>query len=266
MRKLFSAFLALTLVLVFSVTAFADVIWEPYDDSYYKKHQEDFTFCRSAYETLQDTPCLDKPGGKVIDTIAAGETFYGEYLCTAKDGDYIVSNWRINDKWVSVYILRDLVIDRYDQEFLTDFADQLQTEAPEGIQELFWEGPFRFWVYPGGPSRETGNYFEGDDFVTACQWFYTDPQGEVWGYIGYWYGHQDSWVCLTNMTEENLTGAREVLPASAAAPTLPQTPAETPAETSAIPTALLIALPTGVALMAAVLLIFLPKRKKEDKT
>ena len=42
MRKMFALLLAMTMVAGLALTAYADVIWEPWGDNYYDSHREEF--------------------------------------------------------------------------------------------------------------------------------------------------------------------------------------------------------------------------------
>lgn len=81
--------------------------------------------------------------------------------------------------------------------------DSAYDNALSGVEELV------LWRYPGSgkttrtisadwfrnSSRKTGEFFD------TC---YKDDQGRFWGYVGYAYGRQLAWACLSDPTDQAL--------------------------------------------------------------
>lgn len=294
MKKFVVLVLALCLMTALAVPASADVLWEPMGDRFYGEHSEEFSLnqhlCYANSPTGKVT-AYDKPGGKALETIDNGESFYVYYVYTAKDG----TQWGMNSNYngresVNLYIPMSGLLDVYDQEFRTDRAADISETAPEDLEAICEAENLLFWTYPGGIPTEMNNMWKGQNLVSGCHEFYKDEDGNVWGYIIYWYGHQDSWVCLTDPTNADLAKP-EIYTAGTryfgenAAPLVPSAGDSTPG-TDSVDTPhtshlsaedidpqfsvnpvsglnlLAIILPVAAIVIAAALLFFWPKKKK----
>lgn len=259
MRRLIGFLLALVLAGMAILPVFADLIWEPYHaDPFFNQHSEDFDYNQEVYEAVFAVDAYREPNGAKIGEIPAGTVFDGEFIYTGEDGvAWMLTDHQIAGDWGSAYVRVDQVVNRYDREFLQDFGDELTTEPPEGIGAITIQEGFLFWTYPGGISREGVGSLVGVDAAMLCKWFYTDPQGDVWGYVGDGNGHHESWICLSAMTDPDRPGA--TIPAEF----LPQIPGQKIDEgkTGLQP---IILLPIAVAVGASVILLLWPKKKKED--
>lgn len=253
MKKLLCV--CLCLCLLGSVTAHADVIWEPYDDSFYLNRQGDFLLTQENYYVNSPygaADVYDKPSGRVIDTLENGQGFYVYYTYEDKNGV-----WALDDD--GRYVLLSELLNVYDKEFWADHEGEIVSEAPEGLHlELQAQEPILAWTYPGGRNWET-TVWEAEDVVNSCTAFYTDEDGRIWGYINYWYGRLDAWVCLTSHYDRTLeldeiyTGTVYFGPD--AAPLTPKPEAE-----AVFPWG--IVLPVAAALGAGAALLLWPKKKK----
>ena len=259
MKKLFCLLLTLALLLCLSTTAFADIIWEPFE-GFYADNQEYFT--HAGYYAYANSPTgevtlYDKPDGKQVGTIPNGETVYIQHIYETKGSPA----WALFTD--ETYALLSDLMNRYDREFFDDHPE-IATEAPSGFSVTIpLDTPLLTWTYPGGASVQSQNYWD-EDIMFGLTDYYTDEDGLVWGYMGYWLGHQDMWICLSDYNNPDLQKPEKYL----------GTPnwgnGFVPTEFEALPIAehinpLYIILPVGAAVIAAVLLIFWPKQKKEEK-
>ena len=255
MRKLICLILALAVAIL---PVFADIIWEPYNDPFYDRHREEFTFCREVYETAFAVDALREPYGEKVCTIPEGEAINGEHIYTGEDGvTWILSDYMLDGDWKTIYVRADQVVNRYDREFLQDFGAELAAEPPEGIGAITIQEGFLFWTYPGGLPWEGAGSLVELDAAEVCQWYYTDPQGDVWGYVDYHFGRHESWICLTAMTDPDRPGA--TIPEELQ-PKIPEQ--QTAEEKKGMQP--IIFLPIAVAVGASVMLLLWPKKKKEN--
>lgn len=264
MRKMFALLLAVTMVAGLALTAYADVIWEPWGDNYYDSHREEFQYSAAVYYANSPTGKLvgyDKPDGEELIQAENGELIYGTYICTPSDGSsWAVGEARIGEEWRSVYYPLEDVLNRYDEEFFADHESEITDKQPEIAPR---DGQaFLSWTYPGGVfTEEDPSYWESMEFSEACHRFYTDEDGNLWGYIGYWQGHRDIWVCLTDLNNPELQKP-EILKGTVyfgenAAPLVERAP-----EKSGV-SPLAIALPVAAVALAGAALAFWPKKKHE---
>lgn len=221
MKRILTLALALLLCLSLAAPALADVIYEP-EDAFYQSHREECTYENRSYiAPASGADICTKPGGSKIGSYAAGETIYSDYLYTdPKTGDVWGSamfrdgnNWK--DGWVCltgmqiVYDYRDFEAEYGEKFYGTDGGVCLCDTA---VVE---------WAYPGAPEplriMEREDRPDADEGVREELTLYLgntrfdDENGNQWGFLGYWRGRRNSWVCLTDPDAESLP-VREVTP------------------------------------------------------
>lgn len=253
MKKGFTLILTLCMMLALASPVYADVIWEPYGDSFYEEHRGEFRLCEDYYYANSPTGSVyqyDRPGGEKGEAIPNGTAVNICYIYT--DGD---QEWGLTGE--ETYLDMSQMLDRYDREFFDDHPEITQ-EPPAGVTCALPRGTAIYaWTYPGGVPSETETFWD-EDTVSGCTRFYTDEDGNVWGYIGYWYGHQDYWVCLTDCHNPDLAQPEiyrgTVYFGENGESTVPEEE-----DTSLKP--LYILLPVAAVVVAVVLLLLWPKRR-----
>lgn len=257
-QKLFSLLLALLAVSALALPVSADVIWEP-QDSFYETHRDECDYVNRQYELAGyngKVTLFTAPGGMTKTTLDNGLQATVQFTWKGKDTVWgFLIRW--GDSYVEGWVPMDDLSLVYDSwEFITDHAGEI-TEAdlvPVDFSEAV------LYRYPHGPVRED-TLTEDTDYQPFSQSFsrlYTDEGGLRWGYVNYYMGHQESWVCLDDpMNRELDTG---IVPA---APSAAQTRGS--ATVSAGPPALVIAagLVAVVAAVTAVLILKLKKREPQ---
>lgn len=248
-RKIFTLFLAALAVFSLTVPASADLIWEP-DDSFYEKHRGECSYVGREYELAGydgKVTVFTAPGGMNKFTLDNGLRVGIQFTWEGKGTTwgYLI---RWDDDRPEGWVPMDDVSLVYDsKQFMTDHAGEIEETQPIPVD--FHEAVL--YAYPNGPA---GSVLEEEpDYMTFSETFtqvYTDQAGLRWGYVGYYMGRLESWVCLDDPMNEGLdTG---VVPVSPSAAQLRGSAAVT-----AGPPALLIAavLVAGVAAVTVVLLL-----------
>lgn len=264
MKKLLRIFLALTTLLTLSLTAYADVIWEPIDDSFYEKHQDSFTYAGfHAYTNGEsgETDFYAKPGKASVGVLENGLIIYIQHIYTDDSG----KQWALITD--DVYIPMDQLLNRYDNEFLEEHPQAFDTPSPTSFS-IPQDAPLLLWTYPHGRYTAEQNHW-GEDILSGMSAFYVDENGLIWGYIDYWYGHWNAWICLSNYNDPALAEPEHFLGQthwtvdtdSAESKWASLTAAEPVEKKTLAETLLPILLPIGAAILAAVLLLSRPKRK-----
>jgi hypothetical protein len=232
---LFSLFLMLSL----GMTALADVIYEPEDD-FFEKHRDECYYENRVYiasgeagfAAVKKNPTSDK----TVEELPNGEEVYVSYIWGLEGG------WGLMDGtgWIS---MKELTV-KYDS---LSFEQEHGREFlyPEEAEFLDLEGCSRvlLWEYPGdaGPSytmSEAGEdaWWGWPPEEMSFNTIYEDAEGRRWGYVNYYYGIRDFWVCLSDPAGTSLAGAEPAAPPVEYAPTEPPAPTEEPASTAS-PTA-----------------------------
>ncbi len=229
MKRFATLLLILVLCLSLGMTALADVVYEPEDD-FYEKHRDECYYENRVYIASGEAGFAavkkSPTSNKTLKELPNGEEVYVSYIWGQEGG------WGLMDGtgWIS---MKELTV-KYDsisfeQEHGREF---LLLEEPELLDLSGCEG-FGLWEYPGDKAPYARLSWTGDD-----AWFsgppddltfntiYEGPDGLRWGYMHYYYGHRDFWVCLS---EPDAKGTA----AEPTAPPVEKGSTETPAPTEA---------------------------------
>lgn len=282
MKRLCAALLSFLLLASLCASVSADVIWVPYEDSFYDSHYELFHLHQEQYYVNSPSGAVsyyDMPGGKVLGQIPNGTQVMAYYLCY---GDGVDGTWgegflALEDHREDVYFPMEHLIQCYDTEFFDDNAATIADTLPEGFNlDTTPLETVLYWNYPGGKSAEAsfGDTMTAQELAANCHSFYTDPNGRVWGHSHYLYGVRNSWYCLSDPSNaalaepERFTAETLYFDTKTYAPSTPVT--DLVAEPEATPSInpLAIILPVAAVLIAAALLLFWPKKKNgaQDNT
>lgn len=256
-RKICTLFLAALAVFSLTVPASADMVWEPRDD-FYEKHREECTYVSRNYELAGydgKVTVFTAPGGTNKLTLDNG--LQVSILCTWEGNGITwgsLAYW--DDHWVEGWVPMDDVSLVYDsKQFMTDHAGEIVETGPVPVD--FHEAVL--YGYPNGPVAAGNALQEDPDYMTFSEIFtqvYTDENGLRWGYVGYYMGRLEDWVCLDDPMNRELD--TEIVPVAPSAAQLRGS-----ATVTAGPPALLIAA-VLVAAVAAVTAVLLVKRKKRN--
>lgn len=278
-RKLLSAITAAMLAVTMTVTASADVIWEPYESDFYQKHQEGAEHFYNAREFVSevDVDIYDEPYKNVIDTIKAGTPQYVTLALTDDDGvrwgSFGYANGSLHrDVWICLDGM-SLVYDS--TEFIKDHEGEFTAYNGELVGDSFEGKTVYQWKYPGSSEVTAADYFP-EDFENYFDRVYTDEHGS-WGYIGYMMGERDVWIYLDDPTNPAPEKLADILSQTDTIVTLPpEKPAPVSEEavddnlenlpvedkTAAYLPAVILAI--SAAAIAAVCLAIFGKKKKND--
>lgn len=255
-RKIITLFLAALAVLSLAVPASADSIWTP-DDPFYEKHWESCDYVGREYELAGydgKVTVFTAPGGMNKLTLDNGLRVGIQFTWEGKGTTwgYLVrwdESWDSRTEgWVP---MDDLSLIYDSKQFMTDHAGEITETQPIPVD--FHEAVL--YSYPNGPAgstlEEEPEYQRFDEMFTQV---YTDGSGLRWGYVGYYMGIRDYWICLDDPMNQGLD--TEIMPVAPSAAQLRGSETVT-----AGPPALLIAAVLVVG-VAAVTVFLLLKRKK----
>ena len=197
-------FILAVFVLLFSVPAYADIIYEPNDD-FYQQHIDECetTYYWKTYKVISDSAVLIVRSPE--DDTVVGEYKPGVFFSTNtsyQSGDtiwYYLTDFDHPDKagWISNAGIEQI----YDTDcFTEDHISELQGTVKLDIKKL---KEITFCAYPGGHQIDTRILQNQTDETLTCEGSYTDREGKVWGYCGYFYGPVNGWVCLDDPTLAN---------------------------------------------------------------
>lgn len=196
MRKVLCLLLSLCLSAVFVISATADVIWEPYGDSFYEEHRDEIQYENRYYKATSDLAYYKAPNGKIKEdrVIYADELFNVQYVYEDENG----ALW--GNAYVpgmdSVWVLLDGCVRPYDRsDFENDYADQfVAVESQPDIS--FYADDVPLYDYPGAASSLYNMIVdEGTGDLPVYAHAYVDEAGNVWGELTYFRG-LSGWVLL----------------------------------------------------------------------
>lgn len=201
-KKLFSAIAAAAVAVSMTLTASADVIWEPYESDFYQKYQADAEFFYNGREFVSDVDVdiYDEPYKNVIDVIEAGTPQYVSLALTDDDGvrwgSFGYANGSLHrDVWIC---LDGMSLVYNSTEFIKDHEGEFTPYNGELVGDSFDGKTIYEWKYPGS-SKVTAADFYPEDFEDYISMVYKDEFGS-WGYIGYMMGQRDVWLYLDDVT------------------------------------------------------------------
>lgn len=258
-RRFFTLFLVLLTVSALIMSSSADILWEP-DDSFYEKHRNNCTYVNRTYELAGydgSVTVFTAPGGMNKTTLDNGLQVNIYYTWKGKGTTWgYLSPWVTNGDATEGWVPMDDLSLVYDsRQFTEDHAAELTTAdpAPVDFQEAV------LYRYPHGPALEHSltERAEYQPFSEVFTQLYTDETGLRWGYIGYYMGSLDAWVCLDDPMNRALdTGIVPVSPS----------PAQVRGSATVVsgPTTFLIAagLVAAVVIVTGILILKLKKRDR----
>lgn len=171
----------------------ADVIWQPMD-SFYQENESQCTYVNRRFTA-------NGPDGVVIlykspkspKVVTTWENGFEAYISfTYEDEDGVL--WGIYDNstqsgWMPMEYMEVI----YDYiSFFEDYGEEI-VEQRGTLEEQYQKESIYLWDYPG--SKECYPMTIQND-LPAYNGIYTDENSHSWGFIGYYYGWRDVWVCL----------------------------------------------------------------------
>ncbi len=272
-RKTFVLFIAFALLL--SISAFADIAYEPFGDDFYYEHYEE---CEhhdhwyhvngvNGYVTVYSSPTgsavVNIPNGREFRVGATwskgsdGKT----WACIEYDPDTLENRGVNGDSgWVDMGEL----LPRYGSQ---EFMEEHKSEIRNGVYNLFIDEGCEVitYLYPG--SGITGltlqNWSDTEDQALTLNSFYTDAEGREWGFVGYHFGRINAWVCIDEPYTVLPAGAEyrepELIPAASE-----REMEAALGEASGLSTQLIVGT-VGIVVIAAAIAAYIVTRKRKAK-
>ena len=201
----------LLVLLTLTVSASADILWEPFDNAYYNSAgYENFDYMNRTYvvpEGMTATVYANPTTGGVVKVLEAETRIYigpyGEIDGELWGAGYPYGDWE-NEGWVRISRLQL----EYDHDaFLQDYGKDITGGEFTAAQVTELNGTVPTWTYPGSGVRDRELIFDGNDYgyndgLLTCIQHYTDPEGGQWGYVGYYMG-SCGWIYLDDLYAED---------------------------------------------------------------
>lgn len=209
--KIRTLLLAAVMLLALAAPAFADVMWEPYGNSFYQSHRDETDYENRGYLANGQKgyiTVLSAPDSLIeVINLSNGTYFNVGMIWTAGDGtqwavgyhnEYTEAGWKSYEGWVPMSELA-LIYDY--TAFQEDHGEEF--EEYDGSGDHLTE--VCLYSYPGGAYRH--NLPESKDYMSFAESFqhlYTDENGLRWTFVGYYMGRNNAWACIDDPLNENL--------------------------------------------------------------
>lgn len=218
-RRVAALLLATLLLAAVIPNAAADVIWEP-QDSFYEKHQAECAYHGRNYLTNGEeggVTVWEAPGSsRKVATIANGIKFYVHFTYEdAAGADWGLVEFSLEDGkvlagsaltgWIK---MEELALIRDATAFAQDHQEEFH--AYEGDYSALSGGEVLLWTYPGSGSL-AGTIADASQL--RFDHAYTDAEGREWGYVGYYMGQRDVWICVSAPRDADLPADEPAQPA-----------------------------------------------------
>ncbi len=195
MKKLLSLAIVLFIALSSFMTVSADVIFEPTDD-FYTKHSSECQLVERYFTATEDTHSVTAPDNTGTDSeLQKGQRLYISNSYTDDSGTvWGLIQFSDATGWIPMGYLEvsyDAVSfnEEFESQFYTDTNDLRITENK--LDKLV------FWDFPGSESYTEMEPWDNSYQDMGFSHSYTDPDGTVWGYVGYFYGMR-GWINIGN--------------------------------------------------------------------
>jgi len=267
----FSVLLLFILAMLMVCTvANSDVIWEP-NDEFYKNKYEDCEYIGRSYTAKSadgSVTVWKEPGSrKEVDTIKNGSALYVSFKYTDKSG----ATWGVvqfeyddagnvkaaytNNAHTGWIMMAELALVYDYRSFNEEHESEYQPYS--GDYKAFMNGDeIVFWSYPrsGVITRTESNIDEN----FSISYTYTDSERRQWGFISYYYGIRNSWVCISDPISKTIPAiAIKNSPAASPSQTIPYPNSNVMPENSKFPVTILLAVLVFVLIITTVVIIHL---------
>ena len=187
--------------------ALADAIFAPEDD-FYNSHAGDCEYInRDYYANVESgfTELFTKPNGSSLGFADNGELFHIQFSYKLGDelwglAEYSESGNKLIARNGDVYKTAWMKLSDFTTKFdyiSFDEAHSSEYNAYEGdYSELSGVVNIVMWTFPNsGESNGTVDQVDEDFAVGSV---YTDIDGVKWGFVSYYYGMKNFWICLSD--------------------------------------------------------------------
>ncbi len=178
------------------IPSFADVIVEP-KDVFYMTHSDECVYnnyrqytvnTEHGHAYLYVSPASDM----TVSGYPNGANVTVSWLYTDGEGE----SWGLVSDGGGWFKMSDLTVVYDSFSFLEEHDDEME-EYVQGTYSITAsdEAPVPMWNYPG---EKCDTFFYHDDVAEYVQRTYTDADGNIWGYIVYYMGQRNIWVCMSD--------------------------------------------------------------------
>jgi len=212
-RGFFAKTIALVLVMLSIsplIIARADVLIEPNNDFYERNRDKMEYMGRNFYangESGYIMLVIEPDSAREVISFKNGVIIYILFTIDMSGEVWGVADLNIQNEQVSGWIPMNQMYIVYDSD---SFADENAANIKEQVFDLStldYDGDMIMWTWPG--SGIIGGIWEvqgleSDTNMNEGHTIYTDEEGREWGYLSYFYGYRNFWVCLDDPSNPSI--------------------------------------------------------------
>lgn len=196
-HRLLVLFFSILLLMAWVPNAFADVLWEPYGDAAYDYEKANtvariYVVPEGSTVNIYESPTM---GGLILTMEAGTRVYVGftqEFNGVIWGVGYPVGDWQ-KEGWFRIGRLQQ----EYDnQMFYADYSETF-TDYEGQLDGYVVQDVIPTWTYPGSNQMDGQIAEIHDSYPLSCQYVYTDLNGGLWGYVGYFMG-RCGWIYLSD--------------------------------------------------------------------
>lgn len=205
--------LAVCFLLMLPLTAYADVLIEPNNDFYTRHRSECVSLNRSFYANGEggSVSVKQEPGSNTETAVIENSEILNILFTYNDNGEIwgvteIFSENEPYDTWPNGWIPMSQLLLVYDY---ASFAEEYQEEFytfSGSYEALKTANEIVLWSWPG--SGELKGTLEAltveNDGEFNISKAYKDKQGQEWGFLVYWRGERNVWICLSNPASRDI--------------------------------------------------------------
>ncbi len=269
-QRLASTLICFLMLFVLAGSAMADVIWEPEDD-FYVSHSDKCEYLNRDFYANGESGYLEfflKPGGSSLGFADNGDVFHVQFTYIDDKGDtwgiceYSAADERIvpraDENYKNGWISMEDTVAVYDfLSFASEHSSEL-VEYGKSYEGLTDAKSIMAWTFPNSGKSYSDIGQVDSDFVIDKT--YTDENNRLWGFVGYYHGYRNFWVCLTDPGETNLPELES------RQPELYKPQSDTPPQSKGTDMTPALIISVSAAIVISLVLIFTMKKKtKQNK-
>ena len=221
MRKRGFTAIVVLLLLVVSLTmptiiAHADVLVEPNNDFYYRNRNRMEYMGRNFYANGENgyiTLVIEPNAAREVASFKNSEMIH--IMFTYDDNGVV---WGVTQLYVegvnfedrpTGWVQMNQLYVVYDSGAFMDAHSAAISEREFNLAKLDFDGDMVMWTWPGsgvfnGKFNTQGLFGDDETNMNHGITVYTDADGREWGYLGYFYGWRNVWVCLDDPSNPNI--------------------------------------------------------------
>ena len=270
--KLLWAVLIAAVTMTAAIPVHADVIYEPYDNDFFREHEKDMVREDHIFEVIAEkgSDVYESPvSSKTVGSVQKGERFLGAVSYRDEQGN----TWICLTKFMGTspfegWVSADCLWVVYDSSlFHEQYAGSIAAKSGTVTVTPDTKDVYLF-PYPGAPEAYNILHPKGNETIQLDYLgVFTEEDGTEWGNVTYYYGNRDVWVRLDHPEKSPEELYPDGLPVydKRVKPDPSTVLVLQPEDPKNRFSLIIVGVLAGIAVVSTALILFLMKKKKADR-